>query len=108
MGNCCSSESSSEESKPDLVLNLTGVQGIDNLFQAASAPLKTLSEVSESLRNAINAYQTSTGTDILKDYTVADSMFGMLYIFSANIENIISHIDFKLIDESPYLALDKK
>ena len=64
--------------------------------------------MSESLRNAINAYQTSTGTDILKDYTVADSMFGMLYIFSANIENIISHIDFKLIDESPYLALDKK
>lgn len=107
MGNCCKHDSSNETATETLKLESVSIEALNNLFASAYSPLQTLSEVSDSISSSITSYQKSTSTNILKSCNTSDSIFGMFYIFSANVENVFKHICFKITHESPYLALDK-
>ena len=107
MGNCCKNDSSNDSVAENFKLESISIEALNNLFTSAYAPLQTLSEVSDSVSSSIKSYEKSTSTNILKSCNTSDSIFGMFYIFSANIENIFQHICLKPTYESPYLALDK-
>ena len=108
MGNCAPGKSSSKKQKIKLNIKWTGIYDIDELFRAAAEPLQTLHDVSSSITKSSKALKKATFTHVIVDCTLTDSIIGMLYVFSANSDGVIKHLEFMIESESPYIFINKK
>jgi hypothetical protein len=107
MGNCTPNKQPAHKPKVKLNIKWTGVFDIDDLFRAIASPLQSLNELSKSLRKRTKKFKKSTFSHVVLNWTLSDSLYSMLYIFEANQENIKENLDFKIINDPPYLKLDK-
>ncbi|OMJ66859.1 hypothetical protein SteCoe_36156 [Stentor coeruleus] len=108
MGNCMSEKSGHKKHKIKLNIKWTGIYDVDELFRAAAAPLQNLHDLSTSVKKSSKAFRRATFTHVVVGCTTIDSIYGMMYVFSANFDGAVKNLHFKVIDEPPYLAIKKK
>lgn len=98
---------SKKKQRINLKMETCGISDIDNLFTAAADPIQNLEDVSRSLNKTIKKFKRATGANILKDSTFNDAITAMLYAYSASTNGNFSEIEFRIMDHSPYVGVNK-
>ena len=107
MGNCLSNKGEGKKKKIKLNIKWTELYVIDDMFRAAAAPLQTLHGVSSSIRKTSKSFKKITFTHVVIDCTLADSVFGMLYCFSAHFDGVLNNLELKFTNNSPFVGINK-
>lgn len=99
--------SSRVEKPSEFEMEKTGVQDVDAMFEEVSAPIKQLYNAYEGLNKGLRDLKQFTGTFILKDHKVEDSIEGMLICLLASVAGDFDKLDLKFKNSSPYITLNR-
>ena len=95
---CCGSEklNTGEKSKQeDFDFEETGVDCIDQIFAAAKELLETFVDLRDSLSNTYTRLRRTTRASLLKEPTLEDSVFAMLYAYSVGTNGDLQEVGFR-------------
>lgn len=99
--------SSRVEKPTEFAMEKTGVEDVDTMFEEVAGPLILLRHSYEGLSKALKDLKFATGTSILKDHKVEDSIEGMLICFLASTGGDWGKLDIKFKTSSPYVTLNR-
>jgi hypothetical protein len=99
--------SSRVEKPTEFEIEKTGVQDVDLMFDEVTAPIKRLHHAYEGLNKALRDLKQLTGTFILKDHKVEDSIEGMLICLLASVAGDYDKLDLKFKNSNPFVTLSR-
>lgn len=99
--------SSRVEKPTEFEIEKTGVEDVDAMFDEVSAPIIQLHHAYEGLNKALRELRQHTGTFILKDHKVEDSIEGMLICLLASVAGDMDKLDLKFKNSSPFITIDR-
>ena len=104
----CGGSKKVKSAQIELVMQKTGNLDIDILFDGMIGPLEELAGAAESIRKGMSELSIKTGTYLLNNNTIDDSITVILYALSSISNGDFNVFSLKITEEPPYLQANKK